>query len=532
MQSGLRLELHQWSAAEADCNESLKLKRDNPKALFQRAVAMKGLQKFHAALEDVKDVLPKLELSQEAAAMKLKEELESKIRAMRASTKPMSPPIARFMEIGEVEDQKFAAVSCQDARKILRMSQKGMTISQIADVWELSPENVVGIMAQAGYEEGLAPTVKRLTKDPDELCCSISGTLFEHPVVAEDGSTYSKKGIEQWLAEQARNRRPPTSPLTGRPLTAPVQLNPSQDMVSRVLSFKQETVREALLVASFLWKTQTFEAFKQLLNRAETFVRQDLGRNASASSRKHLFKLLVLRMRMPHMAGAAEWAICNLLEDVADSQLEGLLSQIPGSDLGTWLDKLPYQVLERLCNSAGAYRDWISRPLARRYASDLQDNQWFKKLWQLLFQNAGKDDQWAEGAAVVLVAFLPRVDTPLQDLARQTLCYALQFLLDKERATCFALGFFKHDLGISDVKNWPPTSSARILEELASRSTGQTRLQLLVRGHSTFPSDANIQKELLSDLRSKILQADDPSASSHSAFDQEQDLLVRLAVEE
>ena len=56
--------------------------------------------------------------------------------------------------------------------------------------------------------------MKRLTKDPDELCCSISAALFEYPVVADDGNTYELQGIKDWL----RKHRPPTSPLTGKRL--------------------------------------------------------------------------------------------------------------------------------------------------------------------------------------------------------------------------------------------------------------------------------------------------------------------------
>jgi len=40
--------------------------------------------------------------------------------------------------------------------------------------------------------------VKRLTTDPDELCCSISQARFVSPVVAADGNTYEKNFILRW----------------------------------------------------------------------------------------------------------------------------------------------------------------------------------------------------------------------------------------------------------------------------------------------------------------------------------------------
>eukprot|EP00435_Cladocopium_sp_Y103_P001386 s4231_g1.t1 len=88
------------------------------KALYRRAVARKELEKFQAALEDVNQLLPKLDASNSAAAMKLKEELESKIRSAAPAVngtdakveKPASPsqPPAGFkrMEIVEASDDE------------------------------------------------------------------------------------------------------------------------------------------------------------------------------------------------------------------------------------------------------------------------------------------------------------------------------------------------------------------------------------------------------------------------------------------
>ena len=60
--------------------------------------------------------------------------------------------------------------------------------------------------------------VKRLLKDPVELCCPLSHELMEDPVVAADGFTY-----ERCWVEEAYKRAPGKSPMTGQPIatTAP-----------------------------------------------------------------------------------------------------------------------------------------------------------------------------------------------------------------------------------------------------------------------------------------------------------------------
>ena len=52
-----------------------------------------------------------------------------------------------------------------------------------------------------------------LSPDKD-LLCSITGELFEDPVVTEDGHTYERTAIEEWFHSQKMAGRPVTSPLT------------------------------------------------------------------------------------------------------------------------------------------------------------------------------------------------------------------------------------------------------------------------------------------------------------------------------
>jgi len=52
-----------------------------------------------------------------------------------------------------------------------------------------------------------------LSPDKD-LLCSITGELFEDPVVTDDGHTYERTAIEEWFHSQKMAGRPVTSPLT------------------------------------------------------------------------------------------------------------------------------------------------------------------------------------------------------------------------------------------------------------------------------------------------------------------------------
>ena len=317
-----------------------------------------------------------------------------------------------------------------------------------------------------------------------------------------------------------------------------MQLVDNKDMVSKVSDFKQETVAEVDLIAPFLLKIEAFEALKTLLDRAESFVRPDLNRDVRASSaRKQLFKFLVLRRKLPHMGDEVRRTLSASLQETHPAEVQGLLSAIEGSELRAVLSELNYEAVERLHSSvsAGECRDWINRELACRLVIRLDDDSnndhWFRKLWQVLLQNAVGDgsQEWSKAAAVVMATLADRVDTPLEDLDTRTLRLASAFLADRWPAIAFAKHFFKNDLGISG-HSWPPASSARILEELASRSpTGSKKFEFLVRANTMFPFDVPIRRMLVSELHDHILQLD--SASTGSTLDLG-DRFVKLMLEE
>ena len=98
-----------------------------------------------------------------------------------------------------------------------------MSCGRVCD-WTCAFSSHNSLHVQTGLAfEGTGPEltqVKRLLKDPTELCCPLSYELMEHPVVAADGITYEKS----WVEEQLK-RVPGKSPTTGLPIynTAPRQ---------------------------------------------------------------------------------------------------------------------------------------------------------------------------------------------------------------------------------------------------------------------------------------------------------------------
>ena len=82
-----------------------------------------------------------------------------------------------------------------------------------------------------------------LNDAPDEYICSLEMCLLtEDPVVASDGFTYSKKGLEGWIAHCAAKGRPLTSPLTGQRMDAAFMPN----MTHRTLVRQWVEKRKAL----------------------------------------------------------------------------------------------------------------------------------------------------------------------------------------------------------------------------------------------------------------------------------------------
>ena len=66
---------------------------------------------------------------------------------------------------------------------------------------------------------------------PEDLCCSITLSLLEDPVMLSDGHVYSRAAIEDWL-----RRGNTTSPMSGEPLDS-TRLVPCHRLHSMVVEW-------------------------------------------------------------------------------------------------------------------------------------------------------------------------------------------------------------------------------------------------------------------------------------------------------
>ena len=332
-----------------------------------------------------------------------------------------------------------------DESKILRMSMMGMSTDQIAEVFMMDAAEVVKILQRAkkftskdqksGYHpedstQGLDSMVKRLMTDPKELCCPISHELMKDPVVAGDGHTYERSCIEGCFRTNAK------SPVTGVVITK--VLNPNQHLKSNIMSFKENTVTEIMKVAPGLPPKLT----AKLLARAEEFVREQLP---DGSARRNLSSLLLLKMKLPDTnRNETIQEIVSLLVQIRDDgPLLQFLHKADESERLALLPNLSEEMIARLCTamqtSPTSFKVLIEKEYICRLASNLGDTERLKKMWDLLLANSMDEvGEWTRAAAVVLAAFIDRLEAPLKDLDQELLTYAHAYLETRQDAVVFA----------------------------------------------------------------------------------------------
>ncbi|CAJ1358681.1 unnamed protein product [Effrenium voratum] len=400
---------------------------------------------------------------------------------------------------------------------ILRMSRQGMSTESIATVWEMGPAEVVKVLERSGAftpkdtedgeqsgdnGQGLG-LVKRLLTDPPELCCPISHALMEDPVVASDGFTYERSCIENYL------ERTGTSPMT-RAVIENLVLYDNKKVKSETVSFKESVVAEILCVAPQLPNHLT----SKVLPRAVEFVRAQLP---DSTARRKLLTLLLLKVQLPGVDR------CAMLQEIAlllvevrdDGQALEFLSATEESELRTLLPNLKEDIVMVLHNAVkeanAKSKVLIAKELACRLASRLGEDVRLNKLWDvLLLTDRYEHGDWTKASAVLLAAFVDRLDVSLEDLDLRLLDHARAYLADQDVAAAFAKGFFNHDLGILTAGHWPPKGSARIFVHLARRlecdgSEDEQKLQLLVTARSIDASDVQVRKDLACQLRCSML---------------------------
>ena len=173
-------------------------------------------------------------------------------------------------------------------------------------------------------------------------------------------------------------------------------------------------------------------------------------------------------------------------------------------------------------------RSLVNKELACRLGKSM-DEESLQSLWSLLEESLGDERiPWVKGAACLLAAHFGRLGVPLQHLPLEVLVEAGRFLEDKDGAFAFAQDFFKCDVGISAVEQWPLRSSAPIFRELAVRIPdviSEEKLRLLLKAYSINDVDPVIQDALSEQLQRHIVHQE-PSGSEMEG------LFLKLALNE
>ena len=250
------------------------------------------------------------------------------------------------------------------------------------------------------------------------------------------------------------------------------------------------------------------ELATKLLSRAEEFVREQLP---DGSARRKLSSLLLLKMKLPDInRNETIQEIVSLLVQIQDDgQLQQFLNEADESERMALLPNLSEEMIASLCNAMQAsptsFKVLIEKEYVCRLASNLGDIERLKKMWDLLLANSMDEaGEWTRAAAVVLAAFINRLEAPLKELDQELLTFARAYLEARQDAIVFAEKFFRCDLAISTLPQWPPHGAGKILTHLAFQlSFGEEKLQLLVEAQALDREEAQSFKKSFEELEKK-----------------------------
>jgi len=248
-----------------------------------------------------------------------------------------------------------------------------------------------------------------------------------------------------------------------------------------------------------------------LLSRAEEFVREQLP---DGSARRKLSSLLLLKMKLPDINKYDTiQEIAFVLKQVQDDgPLHQFLREADESECRALLPNLTEEMIASLCNamqtSPTSFKVLIEKEYACRLATNLGDTDRLKKMWDLLLTNSFIYDvgEWTKAAAVVLAAFIDRLEAPLKELDQELLTFARAYLEARQDAMIFAEKFFKSDLGISTLPQWPPHGAGKILSHLAFQLSGEEIVQLLVEAHAIDREETQSFKKRCEELERKCTE--------------------------
>ena len=283
-------------------------------------------------------------------------------------------------------------------------------------------------------------------------------------------------------------------------------LNPNQHLKTMIMSFKENTLTEIMNVAPGLAP----ELAAKVLARAEEFIREQLP---DGSARRKLSSLLLLKMKLPDInRNETIQEIVSLLVQIQDDgQLQQFLHEADESEQRALLPNLSEEMIASLCNamqtSPISFKVLIEKEYVCRLATNLGDTERLKKMWDLLLANSMDEaGEWTRAAAVVLAAFIDRLEAPLKELDQELLTFARAYLEARQDAVVFAEKFFKCDLGISTLPQWPPHGAGKILSHLALELSGEEKVQLLVEAQTLDREEAQRIKKTCEELQRKCTE--------------------------
>ena len=269
------------------------------------------------------------------------------------------------------------------------------------------------------------------------------------------------------------------------------------------MSFKENTVTEIMNVAPGLAP----ELAAKLLARAEEFVREQLP---DGSARRKLSSLLLLKMKLPDInrKETIQEIVSLLVQIQDDGQLQQFLHEADESERLALLPNLSEEMIASLCSamqtSPTSFKVLIDQEYVRRLATNLGVTERLKKMWDLLLANSMDEiGEWTRATAVVLAAFIDRLEAPLKELDQELLTFARSFLEARQDAVAFAEDFFKCDLGISTLPQWPPHGAGKILSQLAFQLSGEEKVQLLVEAQAIATEEAQSFKKRCEEFERK-----------------------------
>merc|ERR1711933_711346 len=166
-------------------------------------------------------------------------------------------------EIGQllgISEAAVDAVLTQDryaiaARFLAKQKTPYHTISEILKMSEARVHGAVtgeasGQSSLAGRVLGnsLQTRLDELCDEDSEMCCPVTLTLFQEPVIASDGFMYEASSVKQLI----RNHQ--VSPITREPLKK--EYYPAKQKKSEVLAFREKRAQALLQFSEETWSSE------------------------------------------------------------------------------------------------------------------------------------------------------------------------------------------------------------------------------------------------------------------------------------